>query len=247
MSEEEKTGVIEQQDVVQEAVAQPTESEQVHDERQDEVQSQQSKRNDAEYNWKETRRQIQERDREIEQLYKELENLKKGLTPSVDDEISKLSEDDIITVGQHRKSVEKISAKIAKQVAEEVIREREALTLEDRLTNKFSDFKTVVTAENIDYLKQTEPELAQSLSAMSQDPYAQGIALYKLLKKVGKVETNSNAYEKKKASENSQKPLSVQAATKQSAIGNAHVFENGLTPDLKKKLYQEMQDAIRSG
>ncbi len=49
--------------------------------------------------------------------------------------------------------------------------------------------------------------------------------------------------EKQKAIANSQKPVSVNAVTKSSAIGNAHMFENGLTPELKKSLWDEMERA----
>ena len=71
---------------------------------------------------------------------------------------------------------------------------------------------------------------------------------YKLLKNTGygaPVKSAAPTLEKKKALENSQKPLSVNTVTKQSAIGNAHAFENGLTPDLKKQLWADMQKAMK--
>ena len=95
-------------------------------------------------------------------------------------------------------------------------------------------------------MKQQEPELAQSLWNLRDDPYAQGVAAYKLIKKLGigkEEEEQGDSVEKKKAIENSKKPLSVQAVSKSSAIGNAHLFENGLTKELKKQLWSEMQEA----
>jgi hypothetical protein len=50
---------------------------------------------------------------------------------------------------------------------------------------------------------------------------------------------------KQRALANSQKPVSVNAVTKNSAIGNAHMFENGLTKELKKSLYDEMKNAMK--
>lgn len=213
-------------------------------ERQEEIQEvQQRKRNDAEYNWSEARRkmeQLERKSREQEEMIARLQQPKE----ETDDELNNLAEDDILTVSQARK----LATKMAKQVANEAIRQREALTVDDRLRSKFSDYDQVVTTENIELLKQNDPELALSLQRLSDDPYAQSIAAYKLLKNTGygaPVKSAAPTLEKKKALENSQKPLSVNTVTKQSAIGNAHAFENGLTPDLKKQLWADMQKAMK--
>ena len=213
-------------------------------ERQEEIQEvQQRKRNDAEYNWSEARRkmeQLERKSREQEEMIARLQQPKE----EADDELNNLAEDDILTVSQARK----LATKMAKQVANEAIRQREALTVDDRLRSKFSDYDQVVTTENIELLKQNDPELALSLQRLSDDPYAQSIAAYKLLKNTGygaPVKSAAPTLEKKKALENSQKPLSVNTVTKQSAIGNAHAFENGLTPDLKKQLWADMQKAMK--
>jgi hypothetical protein len=157
-----------------------------------------------------------------------------------DDELDKLGDEDIVTKGQAKK----LAAKMAEEIASRVIKERENATVEDRLSSKFQDFNQVVTRENIELLKETEPELAMSL-AQNTDQYSQGVAAYKLLKRLGIGEevAKEPVKEKQKAVANSQKPLSVNAVTKSSAIGNAHMFENGLTPELKKSLYEEMQKA----
>ena len=213
-------------------------------ERQEEIQEvQQRKRNDAEYNWSEARRkmeQLERKSREQEEMIARLQQPKE----EADDELNNLAEDDILTVSQARK----LATKMAKQVANEAIRQREALTVDDRLRSKFSDYDQVVTTENIELLKQNDPELALSLQRLSDDPYAQSIAAYKLLKNTGygaPVKSAAPTLEKKKALENAQKPLSVNTVTKQSAIGNAHAFENGLTPDLKKQLWADMQKAMK--
>jgi len=204
--------------------------------------SEQRKRNDAEYNWAEMRRKMQEKDQQLEELkrqFSEFNNRKPNAEE--EDELAKLAKDDIITVEQ----AEKLAERRARKVAEEVIKQREAATVEERVQLKYPDYADIVSKENIELLKQTEPELAQSLYHMP-DPYAQAVAAYKLLKRVAKKE-EIPSLEKKKAMENSQKPLSVNAVTKQSAIGNAHLFENGLTPELKKQLYHEMKEAMKAG
>lgn len=228
---------------VTEEVAQPTEAEQPHNNvSQEASQAEQKKRNDAEYNWAEMRRQMKEKDQQIEELRNKFSKFdSKGPKAEEDDELAKLAEDDILTVAQARK----LATKMARSVAEDVVKQREASTVEERVNLKFPDYSEVVSRENIELLKQTEPELAQSLYHMP-DPYSQAVAAYKLLKKIAEKKEVPNALERKKVAENSQKPVSVNSVTKSSAIGNAHMFENGLTPELKAQLWKEMEMARKS-
>ena len=197
---------------------------------------------DQDRNWKEARRKMQE----LEQKTKEQDEVIRKLSAPKpeEDELSKLGDEDIITYGQHKKA----TARLAKEIAAQVIKEHVASTVDERLQLKYPDFAQVVTKENIDFLKENEPELAESLSYYP-DPFKQGIAVYKLLKRAGITEgepvVNTASKEKEKAIKNSQKPVSVNAVTKSSAIGNAHMFENGLTPELKASLRKEMQEAMK--
>lgn len=235
MTEEENKSVGTQ---VSQADAPATESE-VHNERSQD-QAEQRKRNDAEHNWAEMRRMMREKDLEIQDLKTQFSQINKKPPAEDEDDLGNLAEDDIVTVAQAKK----LAKKLAKNVAEEVIKQREASTVEERIGLKFPDYRDVVTKENIELLKQQHPELASSLIHVP-DPYQQAVAAYKMLKTM--VPPPSQTLEKKKAVENSQKPVSVQSVTKQSAIGNAHLFENGLTPELKKSLWNEMQQAMKTG
>jgi len=238
MSEEEQMSVEE----TQQATAQATESTEHNDVSQEAQQAEQRKRNDAEYNWAEMRRKMQEKDQQIDELKKQFSEISNRTpTSEEEDELAKLAEDDILTVAQAKK----LAQKMARNVAEDVIKKREAATVEERIQLKFPDYAEIVSKENIELLKQTEPELAQSLYHMP-DPYQQAIAAYKLLKRIAKKD-EAPSLQKRKAEENSQKPLSVNAVTKQSAIGNAHLFENGLTKELKTQLWKEMQEAMKTG
>lgn len=236
MSAEVNTSVEEE---IPQEVPQPTETENVQEKPKESAGDAKS-RNDQEYNWAEARRKMQELERKNQELESKYSQLQKPHAPEEEiDELDKLADDDIITKGQTKK----LAARMAQQIAEKIIKEREASTVDERLSLKFPDFAQVVTKENIELLKEQEPELALTLYH-NPDPYAQSIAAYKLLKKLGigaDVETKSP--EKEKALKNAQKPVSVNAATKQSAIGNAHLFENGLTKDLKAQLWSEMQEA----
>lgn len=202
------------------------------------------KSEDQDRNWKETRRKMQELERRAKDQDEIIAQLKAPPRAIHEvDELDKLGDEDIVTKGQAKK----LAAKMAEEIAQRVIQQRENSTVEERLNIKFQDFNQVVTRENIELLKETEPELAMSLSH-NTDPYSQGIAAYKLLKRLGIGEeevSKEPVREKQKAIANSQKPLSVNAVTKTSAIGNAHMFENGLTDELKKSLRKEMAQAIK--
>jgi len=215
------------------ATIEPSESDQSTERQQE----QQSTRNDQAYNWGEARRKMQELERKAQEQDELIRRLQDN-RPREKDELEDLTDDDIVTVSQAKK----LAAKMAQEVAQNVVRQKDLSTLEERIQIKFPDFEQVVSAKAIDDLKKDEPELAYSLASM-QDPYQQAVAAYKLLKKLGGQETMST--EQKKALENRSKPQSSQTIVKNSAIGNAHLFENGLTPELKKQLYQEMQRAVK--
>lgn len=203
----------------------------------EETQAQAPQKKSAEYNWAEARKKMdamEERNRRLEQ---EVEALKK---PRDDDDDIGMKDDDIAE-GKHLKSLKKEIKELKAH-----IKKQEASSIDDRLALKHPDFGDVVTRDNIEKLKAEEPELAASLSHIT-DPYSQGVAAYKMLKKLGIAQNVVEAPEKKKAEVNSQKPVSVNAVSKNSAIGNAHLFENGLTKELKQQLWKEMQDSMKRG
>jgi mannosyltransferase OCH1-like enzyme len=168
---------------VDQAVAQAAESEQTQDVQTAETPVEQpSTRGDVEYNWKEARRKMDTLEQRNYELEAKLNQITANQKPhNEDDELSRLQDDDIITAKQARN----LAMKLAKQVSEQAIREREAQTVDDRLMSKFPDYQQVVSKENIDLLQQQEPELARSLYALQNDPLSQGIAAYKMLKKLG--------------------------------------------------------------
>ena len=238
MSEEENTNV--ETEVVEEVV-QPEESTDSQEQPQ-ESQEERRARNDAEYNWAEMRKQMRQKDLEIAELRDQFSSINKKAPPPEEDEFAKLAEDDILTVAQAKK----LATKLARQTAETVLRERDALTVDDRLQSKYPDFKSTVTRENIEILKETKPQLAKSLLKFADDPYEQSELANEYIKAYVPQTEVAMSKDKRKAEENSKKPLSVQAVGKHSAIGQAHQFENGLTPELKSQLWREMQE-IKKG
>lgn len=236
MSEEET------QDSVIEETAPPTESAEQPALQEQSVQAQERQISDQEYNWNEARKRMRELERRAEEQDDLIQRLQgQREQQPLEDDLSKLSDDDIVTA----KQAKILAKKMARQVAEETFKEREAATVDERVKSKYPDFENVVTRESIELLKQQDPELAQSLYALAQDPYAQAIAAYKMLRKQGIGEVATQHPSKARAIENAKKPVSVQAVGKSSAIGNVSRFENGLSQDEKDALYLEMRECAR--
>ena len=82
-----------------------------------------------------------------------------------------------------------------------------------------------------------------SLQALQGDPYQQGLAAYKMLKRTDFYMQKQQEADKKRVQDNTSKPMSVQSVRKSGALADANRFANGLTPDLKKALQQEMAEA----
>ena len=143
MSEEANVSVEEE---IPQGSAQTSESVDEHNDVSKEDQEvEQRKRNDAEYNWAEMRRQMREKDQQIEELGRQFSEISKRNPPKEEiDELANLAEDDILTVAQARK----LATKMARSVAEDVIKEREAATVDERVQLKFSDYAEIVTKEN---------------------------------------------------------------------------------------------------
>ena len=239
MPDEEKTGVVEE---IPQVDPQTEVADAAQETKKAEAFAKKKSDDDQDRNWKEARRVQEEQKRRIREQEELIQRLQGPKPAQNDDDLDKLGDEDIVTKAQAKR----LASKMAEEIANKVIKQREASTVDERLSLKFPDFAEVVTQENIELLKQTEPELAESL-AHNPDPYKQGVAVYKLLKKAAIVaeQVDMHSKEKEKAVKNSQKPVSVNAVTKQSAIGNAHMFENGLTDELKKSLRAEMAQAIK--
>ncbi len=187
VSEEIQTEEVVQPPKEQEALSQPT---QVTTQKTPEESS-------KEYNFKQLRdvnKQLEDRLR----IYEEKE------TSSQEDD---LGEEDLVEGKHLKKGLEKL---------EKLILQKELETVPDKLRDKFKDFDQVVTRENLEKLKETEPELyltiknGSDLSASGL--FAKGVAAYKTLMSL-ESSTEQTKYMKQKdqVHENHKKPLPTQA------------------------------------
>lgn len=201
-------------------------------------------------------KQYEESERERQAYAERLAKLEKALeaqsTPPTQEEIDELADlakDDWTT----RDAVEKLAARQAKAMYKQFREEDEKKRLEaekkrqieelpKRLLKQHPDFESVVTKENVEYLKANKPHLAASLAATT-DPYAQALAAYDAVRAFcPNVEVQD---EQQRLEKNASKPGTLGAAKGSSPLAEAKMYERGLTPDLKKKLQAEMIAATR--
>jgi hypothetical protein len=189
---------------------------------------------------REAKEQLERENRELRQ-YNQRHAIYKESQPKEDDELG-IDDDDIVEGKVIKRLYNELKTlKNFKSVYEQ----KEMASIPSRLQSKFSDFDQVVTQENIDKLKHAEPELYASITSGS-DLYAKGVSAYKTLKALGIVKDDPYVSQKEKVQANQSRPLSTQAIKGQGVLSDANVFANGLTPDLKKQLQQEMEQAVKA-
>lgn len=155
--------------------------------------------------------------------------------------------DNDLAEGRH---LTKVGRKIKK--LEDTIRqyqqESQMNALELKIKTQFPDFENVVNNETVAQLKEQHPEIAQALQS-TQDVYSKAASAYKLIKQFGIVQDNSFEQDKKVIRNNFSKPKTSATLAPQhgtSPLSAANAFANGLTEDVKSKLWQEMKDIKRN-
>lgn len=186
--------------------------------------------NDQDKNWRAMREQMDELKRYSQHLEQEVQRMK-APPPQKEEEIA-VAEDDLSTVGLTKKLAKKEAASLLK----EFMAKKDAEFAEQLARLKYTDYDAVVSKQNLQQLVQREPELAKMLMS-NPDP----VGAYKLIKKMG-----LNAEDAEILKQNQEKPRSAQSVGQTSALSQAHAFAQGLTPEVKKSLWAEMQEAIKA-
>ena len=121
-----------------------------------------------------------------------------------------------------------------------------ATATESRLRSKYSDFDKVLSSENVKRLMDSEPEIAVSISS-TKDLYNKAVAAYKMIKKFGIYVEDNYESDRNIAKQNSMKPKPLASVSPQqgdSPLSKANAFADGrLTPELKRQLRKEMEEA----
>ena len=150
------------------------------------------------------------------------------------------SDDDLIDNRRFKKGLQSYHEKTQSELAQ--LKQDLA---EAKIRAKYSDFDEVCSQDNINWLKENEPELAETLGMLANDPSKQYATAYKLLSKTDYYMNKKRGVDtesvKLQASKNASKPLPSVAARKQGALGDAQKFADGkLTPEMAKQLREEM-------
>lgn len=156
------------------------------------------------------------------------------------------------------KDDEVVEAKHVKQLANELKKVRDEInnykqqstdmSAETKLKIQYPDFDKVVNQDNLNSLREAEPEIAASLH-YNPDLYVKAVAAYKAIRKAGIYVEDTFMSEKQVAHKNAAKPRPVSSLSPQqgeSPLTKANAFAQGLTPDLQKQLLKEMNDARKN-
>lgn len=195
---------------------------------------------DQEKNWREVRRAKDQAERERDELLRRLQDIEAKSQPAKEEEEEdvSLAPDDLVEWRHVEKKIKKLEKEL-KSFQES----SSVSSAESRLKAQYPDFDKVVNKENIELLKQTEPEMA-NLLLQGKDLYGKGVSAYKMLKNLGIYKEDHYAKDREKAEQNSKLPRSTSSVGVQSGdspISKANAFAEGLTPDLKKSLWKEME------
>jgi len=226
------------EEVQQEEVVQPQEEISSQSQNTQEASSETTEENSKDYNFRKLReanKQLEERLRKSDEIIETFTSSNQESPPEAPEE--ELGAEDLAE-GRHLK---KLEAKI-----EKLMYQKELEAIPDKLRGKFSDFDQVVTKENLEKLKDSEPELYRTIRT-GTDLFAKGVSAYKTLKSLGIIQEEQDlSKHKDHVHSNHRKPLSAQAVKGQGALHEANIFANGLTPELKKQLQKEMAEAVKS-
>jgi len=181
-------------------------------------------------------------ERENAAIRAELEEMRKNNLDVDDDGEDEDYGDEDFVEGKHLKTeIDSVKKQLEAYKMQQV-----ANTDEERLKRTYSDFESVVNPASIAKLKELDPESADTIAMSRSSLYSRGSAAYKRIKELNLVDTHAG--DRANAEANVAKPRpsnSVSPQTGDSPLSMANAFSNGLTPDLKKQLWKEMQDAAK--
>lgn len=176
--------------------------------------AQETKENSKEYNFRELRAAMAEKERRLQEMESRLQSMQTAKKEEPD-EFDALDDDDIPSA----KLIKKLSKELKEIKAQ---KSRSDISPEDVSRLKFRDYDEVVSEENVKAHLLSNPVLAQMVKG-SANPYE---AAYHLLKKFQKPAEKSPDFTKK-LEEVAQKPRSLnEAAPKSSGMGKGSSMQD---------------------
>lgn len=121
--------------------------------------------------------------------------------------------------------------------------------VEARIKAQFPDFEKVVSKENVEMLRESNPEIAKMLSE-NPDMYTKAVSAYKVIKQFGIHRDESMDSDRARAAKNSVKPRPLTSVNPQqgdSPLSKANAFANGeFSAEMKEQLRREMLQARKN-
>lgn len=154
---------------------------------------------------------------------------------------------DEIAEGKHLKQVTKEIKKL-KEELRQYKQTSTVMTEEAMLKAQYPDIEKVVSKENLDLLREQDPEFAMVLDS-STNFKAKVVSAYKQIKKLGIHVEDTYQNDREIAQRNAAKPKPLASVSPQqgdSPLSKANAFANGLTPELKSQLLREMEEARKA-
>jgi hypothetical protein len=187
-----------------------------------------------------------ERDEAMRRL-QELES-KQTVQPQFEEDLSLNLRDDDLAEGKHLSKVERQIKRLEGQL-KTYQTQAQQFSIEARLKTEYPDFDRIVSTENVKELSAQYPELTATLNA-TPDLYAKAVSAYTMIKKLGITPPQDIiTQERIQVAKNAAKPRPVASISPQhgsGALEHANAFANGLTEDLKKQLWKEMQESMKA-
>lgn len=201
-------------------------------------------------NIREMRLTKEKAERERDEAYQLLQQMKqqnetkKTSEPEPEEDLGfDIGEDDLVE-GKHLGKVAKEIRELKKELRNYQQASTSATT-ETKLKNKYTDFDSVVSKENVEVLVRDYPELGDTLRS-NKDLYSQAVSAYTMIKNMGIYKEDKYVEDRVKVENNAGKPRPLTSVAPQqgdSPLTRANAFANGLTDELKSQLIKEMNEA----
>lgn len=197
--------------------------------------------------FKNLRDKAERAERERDELYRMLQEERSKKPAAPEEDFSFSIGDDEIAEGKHLSKVQKKISKLEQQV-QYYQQQTNQIAIEAKLRAELPDIEQVISGDNLRELAEKYPAIAKTLDANNSDLYNKAVAAYTMIKNLGIGQPDPYADDKARAQRNASKPKSAAVLSPQqgdSPLTKANAFASGLTPELQKQLWQEMQQAIK--
>lgn len=193
----------------------------------------------AQMSFRQLREKAERLERERDEYARQVQRQVRQQPQEEPEEDIRINPDDLVE-GKHLTRYEKKLKKLEEAMKVSQKQSYDAAA-EHRVRTEMPDFDNVVTQDTLYILQSQFPELAASINA-NPDLYSKAKAAHQAITKLGITPDYSTEQTTINKNINKPKPLaSIAPQQGDSPLTRANAFANGLTDELKHKLYEEMK------